>query len=330
MSAPQPALADAMQVALAALFDGASSLTRLELLPGGASKESWAADLPTPRGTMALLVRRAGGGTIDSQTLTLEQEYRVVEAAYAEGVRVPRPYAYLPDVAGRPAFVTERVPGETIGRRIILRPELAAARAALPSQMADELAKIHAIAAPHLPFLPEASPRAGVARLERELDALDEPHPAIELGLAWLRAHAPTATTVVVSHGDFRVGNLVVGPSGLTHVLDWEFAHRSDPAEDLAWPCVRAWRFGADRLRLGGVGDVEPYLERYRTATDIAISLEAMRFWELFGNARWAIGALTQARRHLRGEERSVELAVLGRIAAETELELLELVDEAG
>ena len=50
--------------------------------------------------------------------------------------------------------------------------------------------------------------------------------------------------------------------------------------------------------------------------------------WEVFSNCKWAIGALTQARRHLRGEERSVELAILGRLAAEMEYELLDLIEK--
>jgi hypothetical protein len=42
---------------------------------------------------------------------------------------------------------------------------------------------------------------------------------------------------------------------------------------------------------------------------------------------KWAVGALTQSRRHLSGQGRSVELAVLGRLAAEMEYELLDLIE---
>ena len=51
--------------------------------------------------------------------------------------------------------------------------------------------------------------------------------------------------------------------------------------------------------------------------------------WEVFGNVKWATGCLTQSRRHFNGQERSVELAVLGRLAAEMEYELLDLIDHA-
>jgi len=135
---------------------------------------------------------------------------------------------------------------------------------------------------------------------------------------------------MVVLHGDLRLGNLAVTTAGLGHVLDWEFGHRGDPAEDVAWPLVRAWRFGIDHLRLGGIGEVEPYLERYNALTGRHITLASLDYWEIVGNLKWAIGALTQSRRHLSGQQRSVELAVLGRLAAEMEFELLHLLERAG
>ena len=291
------------------------------LLAGGASKEAWAVDLRTDETTEALLIRRAAGGVIHEATLPLADELRVLEAAYAAGVAVPRPVAYLGALDGREAFAMERVEGETIGRRIVRDPP-----PGLPLQMAEQLARIHAIPADDLPVLPQGDV---LARFRGELDSVDEPHPAIELGLHWLDERLPRDRPATFCHGDFRLGNLVVGPAGLTHVLDWEFAHVGDPVEDVAWPLVRAWRFGADERRLGGVGEVEPYLERYNELTGREIPLAELDVWEVLGNVKWAIGSLTQSRRHLRGEERSVELAVLGRLAAEKEHELLRLIEAA-
>src|SRR5689334_19268390 len=133
------------------------------LLAGGASKEAWAVDA----GGDALLVRRAAVGVIHRHTLSLADEFAVLQAAHAAGVKAPRPLRYIADLDGREAFVMERLEGETIGRRIVRKEELASARAALPVQMAEELAKIHAIPAARLPFLVEA-------RLERMVEELDE------------------------------------------------------------------------------------------------------------------------------------------------------------
>jgi aminoglycoside phosphotransferase (APT) family kinase protein len=292
-------------------------------LAGGASKEAWAIETEDGR---ALLLRRAGGGVIHEGTLSLEREFDVLRAAHEAGVSVPEPIAYLGDIDGREAFVMERVRGETIGRRIVQRPELERAREVLPLQMADELDRIHAIPPARLGFLVDDDP---IERFYRELDAVGEPHPAIELGLLWVRERLPREREVTVVHGDFRLGNLAVGPEGLAAVLDWEFAHVGDPVEDVAWPLVRAWRFGVDDRRLGGIADVEPYLERYCDLTGREVALAELDVWEVFGNVKWAIGALKQSRRHLSGEQRSVELAILGRLAAEMEYELLDLIERA-
>ena len=304
-----------MREAFSAALD--APVERAVLLAGGASKEAWAVDA----GGRELLIRRAAGGVIHQGTLSLAHEFEVLSAAYETGVKVPEPIAYLGEIEGREAFVMARVPGETIGRRIVKRPP-----PGLDVQLAEELAKIHAIPPGRLPFLEQGDQ---VTRFYAELDSIDEPHPAIELGLLWVKERLPKPRELTVVHGDWRIGNIAVDENGIVAVLDWEFAHLADPIEDLAWPLVRAWRFGVDDRHLGGIGDLEPYVERYTELTGREVTTDELRVWEVFGNVKWATGCLTQSRRHLNGQERSVELAVLGRLAAEIEYELLDLIDRA-
>ena len=292
-------------------------VSSMRLLPGGASKEAWAVEADGER----LLVRRAGGGVIHEGTLSLENEFEVLEAALEAGVKVPRPVAYLGELGGREAFAMELVEGETIGRRIVRDPP-----PGLDVDLAEELAKIHAIPPERLQFLASGDV---LERFEHELDTVGEPHPAIEYGLWWLREHRPEPLADVVSHGDFRLGNVAVSERGLSYVLDWEFAHLADPREDVSWPLVRAWRFGGDERRLGGFARVGLYLETYHALTGRSISESDLDWWEVLGNVKWGIGCLTQCRRHLTGVDRSVEYAVLGRMAAEMEYELLDLIERA-
>jgi aminoglycoside phosphotransferase (APT) family kinase protein len=289
------------------------------LLAGGASKEAWSVDAEGQK----LLVRRAAVGVIHKHTLSLRDEFAVLQAAYEAGVKAPRPLAYIAELDGREAFVMERLDGETIGRRIV---RMEPVPASLPVQMADELAKIHAIPRAVVPFLPDA-------RLERMVEELDEvgvARPAIELGLWWLRENRPPPREPVVVHGDYRIGNLVVGPSGLRGVLDWEFAHIDEPVRDLAFALVRAWRFGVPEKRLGGIGDAQPYVARYNELTGLDVRGDELDYWEVAGNVGWAIGTLTQMQRHLSGRDRSVELATLGRLGAEVEYEILHLLERKG
>ena len=310
---------EALQPALSELFGREVEISEPVLLAGGASKEAWAVDADGER----LLVRRAAASVIHRHTLSLRDELAVLEAAHEAGVKAPRPYGYIPDLAGREAFVMERLEGETIGRRIVQKEELARARAELPVQMAEELAKIHAIPAERVSFLPQSR----LEQMADELEEVDEPHAAIELGLLWLRENRPAGRPLVFTHGDYRIGNLVVGDGGLVGVLDWEFAHLDDPVRDMAFSLVRAWRFGVPEKRLGGVGDVEPYLERYNELTGLDVRPAELDYWELAGNVAWAIGCLTQMQRHLTGQDRSVELAILGRLGVEVEYEIVNLLE---
>jgi len=313
---------EALQPALSELFGREVEISEPVLLAGGASKEAWAVDADGER----LLVRRAAASVIHRHTLSLRDELAVLEAAHEAGVKAPRPYGYIPDLAGREAFVMERLEGETIGRRIVQKEELTRAREALPVQMAEELAKIHAIPAERVSFLPQSR----LEQMADELEEVDEPHAAIELGLLWLRENRPAGRPLVFTHGDYRIGNLVVGDGGLVGVLDWEFAHLDDPVRDLAFSLVRAWRFGVPEKRLGGVGDVRPYLERYNELTGLDVRPAELDYWELAGNVAWAIGCLTQMQRHLTGQDRSVELAILGRLGVEVEYEIVNLLERFG
>jgi hypothetical protein len=58
------------------------------------------------------------------------------------------------------------------------------------------------------------------------------------------------------------------------------------------------------------------------------VDRDALRYWEIMGNLRWAATCLAQAQRHLSGADPSVEFASLGRRAAEMELEFLSLIED--
>src|SRR5690606_25871082 len=186
-------------------------------------------------------------------------------------------------------FVMDRVDGEALGRRVVHDEAYSAARPGFARRCGEILASIHTMDAGRA-GLGGAGARAAtideqVEGFERLLDADDVARPVLELGLRWLREHqAPTPTTAVV-HGDFRVGNLLVEPTGIQAVLDWELAHRGDPAEDLGWLCVRSWRVGGAG-RVGGIGEVEDLLAGYEAAGGRTVSAAEVRYWEVFGNVR--------------------------------------------
>jgi aminoglycoside phosphotransferase (APT) family kinase protein len=305
----------------------------LERLPGGASRESWAFDLlrdgvPPQR---LVLRRDPPGHPVHSSR---RDEFALLRAAAAAGVPVPGPRwcEEDPAILGSPFLVMEFVAGETLARRLLRDAVYEPARAVLPGQLAVALARIHALDPGPLAFLVrpaegEVPAAAELARHRQLYHAVTpEPHPALELAFRWLAARAPRPARLAVVHGDFRIGNVIFDPQGLRAVLDWELAHVGDPMEDLGWLCVRSWRFGAAPA-VGGLCAREPFFAAYAEAAGSAVDAEVVRWWEVFGNLKWAIVCLMQARAVLDGTVRSVELASLGRRVAEMELELLDLTE---
>ena len=216
----------------------------------------------------------------------------------------------------------ERIEGETIPRRILRDAEWAAARRALTAQCGRALAAIHTIAPDTIAGLPPRDPLGDPLPV---LDALGEVRPALELGVRWLGAHRPDPGPLVTVHGDFRCGNLVVGPEGLRGVLDWELAHAGDAAEDVGWLCAPAWRFGGPG-EVGGFGPVDELLDAYTAAGGAAMTRARVHWWQVYATVKWATICALQAASHLSGATRSVELAAIGRRICESEWDLFVLL----
>ncbi len=79
---------EAFQKGLSELLGREVDVSEPVLLAGGASKEAWAVDADGE----PLLVRRAAATVMHHHTISLAQEFAVLEAAYEAGVKVPRPY----------------------------------------------------------------------------------------------------------------------------------------------------------------------------------------------------------------------------------------------
>ncbi len=333
-SAPQlpPALADEITAVVRDATGHGVTLLRAAPLAGGASMETWSLDLQVGDDPVALVLRRDMGANMHLEALTRAQEFAALKSAAAQGVRAPRPrWLHTPE-GGRHWFLMDRHEGESVGRRVVKLPALAAARAGLAGEMGEQLARIHRIPTAELTgVLPGPGARTPAAHaLAQTRDAiatLPVRDPAWSYALRWLAAREPAAPEgLAVVHGDFRVGNLLVAPDGLRAVLDWEFAHLGDPHEDFAWPMVRDWRFECDALRVGGVGSPEALYQGYRDAGGGAVNESAVAWWEVCGNLRWVVICHTQAARHLTGADPSVELASLGRKSAEITWEMLDRI----
>lgn len=306
-----------MAAALASVL-GATRIADLRVLTGGASRATWAFtadDRP-------LILRT---GPPDEIHAGMELEAAALRRAAASGAPVPGVLAASDSVEplGNPYLVCDFIAGETIVRKIA-RTLDDTSRAALLRQCAQALARIHQ--ADHDGIgLSVSDP---LTDWRRELDEMGDTTATFEYAFRWLQRHRPAPTTPVLVHGDFRMGNLIVDDGRLAAVLDWELTHIGEAADDVAWFCIRAWRFGAPReLGAGGLGSIEEFVAAYESAGGTPIDRAALRWWLVLATLRWGVICRYQYERHRSGQTRSVELAAIGRRVCETEYDLLTLLE---
>ena len=305
-----------------------AAVENLRALTGGASRSTWAFDAVTPEERRALILRI---GPPDDVHASMELEARVQAVAAAAGTPVPHVLVADNSAAalGNPFLICEEVEGETIARRIERQLEKAGgqtARSRLLSQCAQALAAIHRADADD----PELATQDQLAEWRSRLDAMGDTTATFEWAFRWLAANRPAPSPPHLVHGDYRMGNLIVDGSDLAAVLDWELVHVGEVYEDLAWFCIRAWRFGAPADRAaGGLGSVEDFLCGYEQAGGTAVDRAAFHWWLVLATLRWGVICRYQAERHLSGQTRSVELAAIGRRVCETEWDVLNLLDKA-
>jgi aminoglycoside phosphotransferase (APT) family kinase protein len=316
------------------------AVSGIHRIPGGASRETWSVDARLQDNG-----REVNRGFIfrrdpDASLLVTDRdvEFRVMDAVAKQGVPVPRMHWLETDGAwlDRPFFVMERIDGcETSPTKVLMDPRFFPARDRIAGEFIDILARIHALdwRAAGLEFLgaPAGENECGLTEIEKWEDVVDRdalgPQPVLRAAFRWLRRHRPSpAQRIVLVHADYRTGNFLCTPEGeIKGVLDWEMTHLGDPMEDLAWACIRPWRWLGDE-KIGGLMERGDFYRRYEQASNIEVNEDAVRFWEVLGNVKLAAIFITGARSFCDGRTRSPMMAFLGRNIARLELEILDLM----
>ncbi len=311
-------------------------IRKLTRLSGGAVQENWALDADMTGGTNPgphQWVLRTDAAARVKASLQRHEEFQILQVAHAAGLHAPAPLWLCRDVAvtGREFFIMQRLPGVASGHRITREPALVPDRAHLARELAENLARLHAIKPPQpkLAFLPAMLARDSIAHYRQYLDRLPNPHPALEWGLRWCEINAPHDEETTFIHRDYRTGNYLVHDGGLAGVLDWEFAAFGNPLEDVGWIFAKCWRFAGKDLPAGGIAEAADFLVPYERASRRTVTPAALVYWQVMAHVRWSIIALQQAERHLSGVEPSLELALTGRIVAELEYEIIALTAKA-
>jgi aminoglycoside phosphotransferase (APT) family kinase protein len=309
-----------LEAALARMAGGvALPLAGLERLSGGANMESWSFDW----GSAGYVLRRAPSAEMmEGRAFGHDVEAAIVRAAHAHGVLAPEIVGELiaEDGLGT-GYVMRRVEADVRPDKILASPP-----PTLIDDIARELARIHKL--PLSERLQTTDAAAMVAELKARFIGYGGDRPVMALALKWLEDHIPEPVPPVFLHGDFRMGNLMVGDEGLAAVLDWELAHLGDAHEDLVWGCVNSWRFGHIDKPAFGVSDLATYWAAYEVESGAKVDPARFRFWHIYRTLWWGLCCLQMADIWRQGVDQSLERIVIGRRTSETEVDLLMLLEE--
>jgi aminoglycoside phosphotransferase (APT) family kinase protein len=297
------------------------------LLAGGMGKDTILFELsghPTYSG--ALVIRKdLAENSLDSSAV---DEFSLLKAVHEAGVVVPEPIWYERDASqlGTPFIIVRRALGSVALSQDFSDPKI---RRHFADQLARELAAIHAIPVPDIELFRDVHGKnihecvhAQIAKLhDFWLRKRLEPSVKLDIAFQWLEANIPPdpgfAPTLV--HGDYGFHNLIVHEGAVTAILDWEFSHAGDPAEDVNYcrqfvePVV-PW---ADFLALYAKHGGKPYDD------------QRDNFFTVWRNVRNAVACVGAMNAFLRGDPGNIKMATAGlSYGPRFELEVLRLITD--
>jgi aminoglycoside phosphotransferase (APT) family kinase protein len=245
---------------------------------------------------LMLDVRWTGGQTHSRGVCRIEQdgmfategrrEAAVMRIVGEQGYPVPAILWEEPDRAfvGHPFFVMEHVAGQARTDEQGLDDMLRAVSAL------HHLGPVAVARVAALDGVPDTSrPEAAIDAQLRHWNgvyrsAVAHPIPLLERSFAWLRANLrPTGPSVIV-HGDPGPGNALQNEKGVAAVIDWEFAHAGDAAEDWAYLAL---------IRGRKLGSPQQWKDRLAATVGVEYDQPTWDAWEAFNSVKGACVNLT-------------------------------------
>jgi aminoglycoside phosphotransferase (APT) family kinase protein len=196
------------------------------------------------RGDWEGVIRRPPRPPLPPSAHDVLREARVLRATHGQA-RVPAVLAVCDDdgVIGAPFYVMEKMEGHVVTTE--LPPELDSAedRRRMGDELVDALVEVHNVDWQAAGLEGFGKPTGYLERQLRRFTGLWEHNKtreidAVERVGAWLRENLPESPPATIVHGDYRLGNTMMGlesPARLVAIFDWEMATIGDPLADLGY-----------------------------------------------------------------------------------------------
>lgn len=293
------------------------SVTAFEPLAGGYGKQTILADVRGMALDGALVVRRdPPTASVDNDCHRVANEFPVIRAAFDRGFPAPNAlwldteHALLP---GPDFIVMRKSPGRTGGNVFGATESLSDG---MVQVLATAMARLHG-----LPPLNELGDLTESIRADtwssnirdcteryirgwRDLFLTNThaPSPALSGLYGWLLDNIPDSNgRPALLHGDIGFHNMLIDDGKLSALVDWEFAHVGDPAEDLGYVKNSASNFRWDT-----------FLDHYRAAGGPEIDLDRLHFFQIWGHVRNATASNLSMGKFQDGAVTDLKLAYVG------------------
>ena len=312
----------------------ASAGLQCKIMSGGAIQENWSISSQDAQQNWALVLRKNSATVLETSS-GREQEYRLLKQLYDYGIQVPEPlyFSKKENFLQSDFFIMQKIYGVTEGHKLVRLNQPEQQRAIL-TDIGTQLAKIHQIdqdtEIEKFLIKPEKDQYLSqiLVDFRQQLDHLKRHQPTLEFAIQWMKNNLPQVDDLVLVHGDFRTGNIMVNEDHVSGILDWEFTHWGDRREDIGWFTAKCWRFGQDQNLAGGIGEYKDFMQAYAAISDIYIPEFELKFWHILAHVRWAIIALQQAHRNQGSARPSLELALTDFLVPLLEKNILDILGD--
>lgn len=306
----------------------------IKKLSGGAIQENWAISGQLNSADYEIVLRKNAETSVDASS-DRKQEYDLLQRLYELGICVPQPLLFeaKDNVLNSDFFVMNKISGMAEGHKLV-RLNDPKRQSKILSDIGHKLADIHAISAdPELERIIQKPAKENyleqmMAEFQTQLQKLNSQRPILEFAISWMQQAQPVVDDLVLVHGDYRTGNIMIDHDHVSGILDWEFSHWGDRREDIGWFTAKCWRFGQDTQWAGGIGTYKDFMQAYAQGADLYIPEFELKYWHVLAHVRWAIIAIQQAKRNVDNAYPSLELALTAFLVAQLESNILNIIGD--
>lgn len=222
-------------------------------------------------------------------------EYRTYQMLSDAPIPVPRAYGYQEsddNPFGGPFFVMDKLDGWAPAvwqrdHRDFLEHNWATSRS-IATDLVDILDKIHSVPVERCQGV---LPRLGYVDVVRHWFATYESmwlvrDPIVEEAFAWLFERVPEDEHLGLVHGDYRIGNTLLGDDHIAGVLDWELAFVGDTRFDLGYLSLDylAGKFLRPGSRLlCATAERDWFMAEYQRRRGVSVDDEVVRTFSVLG-----------------------------------------------